>query len=485
MDRAPDLAPVRRGAAPARRVVGAAQRDELAGGVADGLRAGHETGEAEPHLPARREAAKPARRVLHEVRALDEELARERNPPSAGRRVVGVVERLDLLDAPLRPGVDDQPERVEHRHAAPGRPVHHLAHAVFEQRRVHQAVGSGDSDAADEVGDGRRRHAAASQPGQGRHSRVVPAGNAPLLDEARQPPLGKHGVGQVEPGEFVLARPGRRRQGVDQPVVERPVIGEFQGAERVRDAFDRVALAVGVIVGREDAPVAAGPRVPDVEDAVEHGVAQVDVPRRHVDLRPQHSGAVRELARPHPAQQIEALLDRAVPPGAVGSGFGQGAPGAADLLGALVVDIGLAAPHQPFGPVVEPVEIVRGEPRPPAPVAAQPADVLLDRADEGRVLARRVGVVEAQAATPAELLGDAEIEHDRLRVADMEIPVGFGREPGDDRGRAPGLEVPAHGLADEVARSRPGPFPSGHAGRPEGGPSRATIEGRIRMGPRG
>jgi hypothetical protein len=59
-----------------------------------------------------------------------------------------------------------------------------------------------------------------------------------------------------------------------------------------------------------------------VQDAVQHRIAQIDVARRHVDLRAQHARAVRELAGAHAAEQIEVLLDaavaeRAVRPGSV------------------------------------------------------------------------------------------------------------------------------------------------------------------------
>ena len=67
-----------------------------------------------------------------------------------------------------------------------------------------------------------------------------------------------------------------------------------------------------------------------------------------------------------------------------------------------------------------------------APVEAKPAHVPLDGLDVFLRLLDRIGVVEAQAAMAAEFLGDAEIEADRLGVADMEVSVGLGRKPGHD-----------------------------------------------------
>jgi hypothetical protein len=52
---------------------------------------------------------------------------------------------------------------------------------------------------------------------------------------------------------------------------------EFQRAERVGDALDRVGLAVGEVVARIDAPRRAGARMARVQNAVEHRIAQIDV----------------------------------------------------------------------------------------------------------------------------------------------------------------------------------------------------------------
>ena len=84
---------------------------------------------------------------------------------------------------------------------------------------------------------------------------------------------------------------------------------ELQRADRVGDAFDRIALAVRVVVQRIDAPLVARAMMMGVLDAVHHRVAQVDVRRRHVDLGPQRPRAVGELAALHPLEQVEILLD--------------------------------------------------------------------------------------------------------------------------------------------------------------------------------
>ena len=169
-----------------------------------------------------------------------------------------------------------------------------------------------------------------------------------------------------------------------------------------------------------------------VQDAVEHGIAQVDVAARHVDLRAQHPGAFGEFARLHAAQQVQILCRRAVAEGAVRPRLCQRAAAGAHLFRRLVVDIGEAPFDQVFRPFVEPVEMVRGVEQMIAPVEAEPAHVGLDGVDIELFFLQRVGVVEAQVAAPAELRGDAEIQADRLGVADMQIAVRLGREAGDD-----------------------------------------------------
>jgi hypothetical protein len=49
-----------------------------------------------------------------------------------------------------------------------------------------------------------------------------------------------------------------------------------------------------------------------MQDAVQHGIAQVDVARGHIDLGPQHARAVREFTDLHAAEQVEILVHAAV-----------------------------------------------------------------------------------------------------------------------------------------------------------------------------
>src|SRR5882762_4425054 len=50
-----------------------------------------------------------------------------------------------------------------------------------------------------------------------------------------------------------------------------PAIVEFERADRMGDALDRIRLPVGIIIARIDRPFIPGAGMGGVEDAIEHG----------------------------------------------------------------------------------------------------------------------------------------------------------------------------------------------------------------------
>ncbi len=279
--------------------------------------------------------------------------------------------------------------------------------------------------------------------------------------------LAHHRVVDVEPRELDLPRLGRlARQALVQqrlqqlrvagqvdlvhaPVVQRAVVLELQRAQRVGDAFHGIAQRMREVVHRVDRPGVAGVLVLDVLDPVQRRVAQVDVAAAHLDLGAQGARAVRELARAHAPEQVQVILDAAGAVRRVAARLGEGAAVLAHLLGGEVADERVAVADQLFGGQVVHLEIVRGVAQ-LGPVEAQPAHVVLDRGDEFGVFLGRIGVVEAQVAAPGELGGDAEVQADRLGVADVQIAVGLGREAGADGRVLAAGQVLADDLADEV-----------------------------------
>ena len=245
-------------------------------------------------------------------------------------------------------------------------------------------------------------------------------------------------------------------QRLDVPVVKRAVVLEFQGADGMRDAFQRVALAVGVVVGGIDAPLVARAVVRGAEDAVHDWVAHVEVGRGHVDLGPQGPRAVGEFAGLHAAEEVEVFFDGAIAVGAVAARRGERAAVLADLVGREVTDVGLSGQDHLLGPIVELVEIVGGVEQAVFPIEAQPADVLHDRVDVFDFLLRGVGVVEAEVAQPPVVPRDAEVQADRLGMADVKVAVRLRRKAGVDAVVAAAGQVGVDVFAEEVGGSRGG-----------------------------
>ena len=104
---------------------------------------------------------------------------------------------------------------------------------------------------------------------------------------------------------------------------------------------------------------------------------------------------------------------------------------------------------EPHGALVHLLKVVGGVEEPVAPVETQPVDVLLDGLHVLHVLLGGVGVVHTQVALAAVLLGGAEVDAQRLAVADVQIAVGLRGEAGVD-GHALVLPTLCDVLVDEL-----------------------------------
>ena len=206
-----------------------------------------------------------------------------------------------------------------------------------------------------------------------------------------------------------------------------------------------------VVVARIDRPFVAGARMGGVQDAIQHGIAQVDVARRHIDFCAQHPRPVRKLARLHAAEQIEVFRNRPRAERAVLAGLGQRAAVDANLFLRLVVDIGKASANKAFRPFVQALKVVGGIERLARPLIAEPAHVGLDGIDIFLLFLGRIGVVEAQIAAPCKFLRDAEIERDRFGMTDMQIAVRFRGKPGHDLFVPVLIEIGLDDVANEIA----------------------------------
>ena len=80
-------------------------------------------------------------------------------------------------------------------------------------------------------------------------------------------------------------------------------------------------------------------------------------------------------------------------------------------------------------------------------------DIGHDRIDEFGFFLLRVGVVHPHVAEAAEFARDAEVEADRLGVADVEITVRLGWEAGVDARVLSAPHIFCDDIADEIGRS--------------------------------
>ena len=193
----------------------------------------------------------------------------------------------------------------------------------------------------------------------------------------------------------------------------------------------------------------------DVCDAVDDRVAHDEVRRRHVDLRAQHFRAVGKFARLHAHEEVEILLDAAVAVRALLARLRQRAAVRLDLLSREIVDVGEPLLDQRDREVVELVEVVRRIELAVAPAEAEPADVLLDGVDVLRILLRRIRVIEAQVAETVVVLCQAEVQADRLRMADVQVAIRLRREARVDALRVLAvLEVFFDHVLNEIRRHR-------------------------------
>ena len=162
--------------------------------------------------------------------------------------------------------------------------------------------------------------------------------------------------------------------------------------------------------------------------------------------------AVGKFAGPHPLEQFEILGYVAVTVRAVPPGGRERSAVLTNLFRAQAVHVGVPAVDQGPRDVVKPVEIVRRMRQSILPVKTEPAHVFFDRVGERLAFLCGVGIVKTQVGAAAAFLGDAEIEHDRFRVPDVQEAIGLRRKSCHQPGRqSVSGEIVVDDLANEIA----------------------------------
>ena len=197
------------------------------------------------------------------------------------------------------------------------------------------------------------------------------------------------------------------------------------------DALQSILNGVGKVVHGVDAPLGTLPVVIDEADAVDDGVTEIQIAAGQIDLGPEGHLSLLHLTVLHLFEQPQIFLDGPIPIGG-GSGDADVAPVGLELLWRQLADVGQPLLDELHGILVVLLKVVGAVEKAVAPVKAQPMDILLDGVHVLSVLLSGVGVIHAEVAETAELLGGAEVDAQGLAVSDVQIAVGLRRKPGVD-----------------------------------------------------
>ena len=118
-------------------------------------------------------------------------------------------------------------------------------------------------------------------------------------------------MSQVQPCEFDLLRV-IEIEFLNQPIVKRSMILEFQRTDRMSNPFERIAVTVREIVKRIDAPLVSGPMMFGMSDTIEQGVSHIHISVSQIDFGSENVGTVGEFTRAHSPKQIEIFSDGSI-----------------------------------------------------------------------------------------------------------------------------------------------------------------------------
>ena len=162
-------------------------------------------------------------------------------------------------------------------------------------------------------------------------------------------------------------------------------------------ALKRVLNGVRKIVHGEDAPLRALTVMLDIADAVEDGVAHIEVAGGKVYLCAQSVFSFGEFAVSHAAEEVKALLNGSVPVRTY-RGLCNVAAVFPELLRRQLAYIGKTFFYKLDRVFIGLLKIIRAVEEAVAPVKAQPVDILLYGVDVLGVLLGGVCVIHAQVA---------------------------------------------------------------------------------------
>ena len=176
---------------------------------------------------------------------------------------------------------------------------------------VNHALYFGITDLVHERANRLRGVTATTQTANGRHTRVVPSGNKTFFDELQHLTLGHDGIGDIEAVELTLFRTIVRSvrtqtaeilttELINEIVVQRTMYLKLQRTDRVRYAFEIVALTMREVVHGVHFPFGARTVVRVTrDDSIHDRITEVHVGVGHVDLGTENHLAFLYLAALH------------------------------------------------------------------------------------------------------------------------------------------------------------------------------------------
>ena len=412
------------------RIIGATHFHDLALCIAHHIRGTHHIAVTQPHPITQHQTLELLVGLFPKILTVDIHFPRHRHLTGAHGFILGVHRRNQRLFFTLFPVLDDHFQRIHHAHGPRSILVQVITDRRFQHSHVHHRIRTANPHRLTKGTDRSRGVTAATQPGDGRHARIIPAIHVPFIHQLLELALAGHCVIQVQPGKFILAGTGRHSRILHHPIIKGTMIFEFQRTQAVGNAFNGIRQRVREVIHGVDDPLVTGLVVGLLANPVEDRITQTDIRALHVDFRAQHRLAFVQLVVAHLLEQRQVFIHRPVTVRARLAGRGEITAVFSDFRRAQAVHIGQAFLDQAHRQIIQLVKVVTGKALFTVPLEPQPLHILLDGLDVLVLFLLRIGIVEAQITATAIAFRDTEVEADRFRMADMQVTVGLRRKTG-------------------------------------------------------
>ncbi len=170
-------------------------------------------------------------------------------------------------------------------------------------RALDRASGETHADMFDEFYYSFRRDSQTAHTGNGGHAGIVPTAYKSAVNQLYKFAFAHDSIGHVKTGKLNLL--GMENvQLIQEPVIQRPVVFKLNRAQGMGDALQGIGLPVRPVIHGINAPAITCAVMALMQDAVHDRIPHIHIGMGHVNLCPQHFGAVFEFSRLHPLEQV-------------------------------------------------------------------------------------------------------------------------------------------------------------------------------------